>query len=171
MKPYYLFTLVALLLSVRPAQASNDRFLCRPLGTVINYFFYDPNYVYGDLFPHTGIDFDAYHGQTIRAAAGGTVIDLVRPSSTDYAYIIIEHKNNISTLYGHVSKIKHLQIGQHLKKGKIIAEAGGTPGSNGAGKYSTGPHLHFEVRLDNVPVRPNQYWAKTGKGNVCTAPN
>ena len=63
--------------------------------------------------------------------------------------VIIEHGNGISTLYAHASQV-YVSEGQAVQKGQPVA----TVGSTG---FSTGPHLHFEVRVSGEPVDPAQY--------------
>ena len=60
------------------------------------------------------------------------------------------------TLYGHVSDIMVMD-GQSVKAGDVIGLSGGTPGTKGAGLYTTGPHLHFEILKDGVHVDPLEY--------------
>lgn len=99
---------------------------------------------------HTGVDFAAPQGTDIHAAAGGVVI--VAEWWSGYGYtVIIDHGDNVWTLYGHIRKggIK-VEKGQQVKKGEKIAEVGNTGNS-------TGPHCHFEVRINGTPVDPMPY--------------
>jgi len=99
---------------------------------------------------HNGIDFAAASGTDIFAAESGTVI--VAQSMSGYGNtVIIDHGNGLWTLYGHIRKggIK-VKAGEVVKKGQKIAEVGSTG-------VSTGPHLHFEVRLNEKPVDPENY--------------
>ena len=99
---------------------------------------------------HNGIDFAADTGTPIYAAESGTVI--VAQSMSGYGNtIIIDHGNGLWTLYAHIRKGGILvKAGDVVKKGQKIAEVGSTGNS-------TGPHLHFEVRLDEKPVDPDKY--------------
>jgi murein DD-endopeptidase MepM/ murein hydrolase activator NlpD len=97
---------------------------------------------------HTGIDLSAPSGTPIRAADGGTVLF----SGWRGGYgktVIVQHGNGLATLYAHMSAI-HVGTGQSVDKGGVL----GLVGSTG---YSTGPHLHFEVRKNGSPVNPLSY--------------
>ncbi len=97
---------------------------------------------------HPGIDICAYYGAPIRATADGTV---------EYAgwnggygnFVKIYHRDGIETCYGHMEKIA-AKAGEHIKKGQVI----GYEGSTG---LSTGPHLHYEIRVNGTAVNPIKY--------------
>lgn len=98
---------------------------------------------------HTGIDLGAPVGTPIRAALDGTV-QFVRYKATGYGYhLAIDHGGGFVTLYAHCSKILVTE-GQSVTAGDIIAQVGST------GK-STGPHLHFEVRINGEMKNPRSY--------------
>ncbi|MBR0412662.1 MAG: peptidoglycan DD-metalloendopeptidase family protein [Eubacterium sp.] len=106
-----------------------------------------PNYSSGRY--HGGIDFPVPTGSNVYAAANGTVI-LVKALYYSYGhYIIIDHGNGLSTLYAHNSELL-VSVGQHVKKGQVIAHSGSTGNS-------TGPHSHFEVRINGTRVNPMNY--------------
>jgi len=96
---------------------------------------------------HTGVDISAGYGAPIRAADGGRVIYATWMSGYGNTSII-DHGNGISTLYAHQSRI--LIGGGAVTKGQVIGYVGSTG-------YSTGPHLHFEVRVNGNPVNPLSY--------------
>lgn len=97
---------------------------------------------------HTGIDFGTGMDAEIYAAADGKVT-LAKYSKTYGEYIVVEHKNGYSTIYAHLHKYS-IQLGDMVKKGQVI----GLTGTTGR---STGPHLHYEVRINGTPVNPSGY--------------
>lgn len=107
--------------------------------------------VYHRNIMHQGVDIGASWGSDVVAADSGTVI------STDYDdggygyYMVLDHGNGVTTLYGHLSKfVKH--EGDTVKKGDVIAKSG----SSGD---ATGPHLHFEVSVNGSRVDPLKYFS------------
>lgn len=97
---------------------------------------------------HSGLDFGIDYGAPIRAAAAGKVLFAGWYGGYGQT-IILDHGNNVTTLYGHTSEI-FVSEGQTVQRGQTI----GAVGSTG---LSTGPHLHFEVRLSSEPVDPTEY--------------
>lgn len=103
---------------------------------------------YGRWIPHTGIDVQCHVGTPVLAADGGVVVAAGWASSYGFR-IIIDHGGNISTLYAHCSEL-YVVAGDQVFKGQTIAASGSTG-------YSTGPHLHFEVRVNGVYQNPRNY--------------
>lgn len=99
----------------------------------------------GETGVHTGLDMAADYGNTIYAAADGIVVDSAWDNSYGN-YVKIQHKNNTVTIYAHCSYLC-VDEGEKVKAGEKIAEVGST----GA---STGNHLHFEIRKDNIRINP-----------------
>lgn len=97
---------------------------------------------------HTGVDIGAPMGANIVAADAGKVIYAGWQNGYGQT-VIIDHGAGKSTLYGHQSKIM-VSYGQSVDKGQIIGKVGSTG-------WSTGPHLHFEVRINGSPTNPMSY--------------
>ncbi len=101
---------------------------------------------------HKGVDFSAPTGTAVRAASDGTVKMAGRGAGkgyTGYGNVIeLEHRNGISTLYGHLSAFAQgVSNGAHVKQGDVIGFVGTTG-------WSTGPHLHYEFRVKGEHVNP-----------------
>ncbi len=120
-----------------------------PGGTITSSFGYRIHPIYGDGRMHTGIDIGADTGDPIYAAADGVVASAGSLGGYGNA-TIIEHGGSIATLYGHQSSIL-VSEGDRVTVGEVIGRVGCT----GA---CTGPHLHFEVRVDGDPVDPMGYF-------------
>jgi murein DD-endopeptidase MepM/ murein hydrolase activator NlpD len=113
----------------------------------------------GVFYPHfhTGLDIAASRGTQVGAAAAGVVA--LAASSLDASghlvgygnYVIVRHADGFLTLYGHLDELLAYP-GEVVKQGQVI----GVLGSTG---WSTGPHLHFEVRKGDTPVDPGAYIA------------
>jgi len=97
---------------------------------------------------HKGVDLAARIGTPVRAAAAGKVTFAGRLGGYGLT-VIIEHKGGISTLYGHLSVIS-VSPGERVEGGERI-------GFSGNSGLSTGPHLHFEVRVKDEPVDPKRF--------------
>lgn len=113
--------------------------------------FHDPTYPFKHLFQHPGIDLRASVGTPIKAAGGGYVA-WTKQGKSYGNYMMIIHPGNFATVYAHLSKFQ-AKAGTYVERGDVIGYTGGMPGQPGAG-LSTGPHLHFEVRHDGIPVDP-----------------
>lgn len=101
---------------------------------------------------HSGVDIEAAYGTPVRATADGEATG----ESMGAGYgkqVVLNHGHDLLTVYGHLSAIAVLP-GQHVTRGQVI----GYVGQSG---HATGPHLHYEVRVHNVPVNPHQYLRST----------
>jgi len=98
---------------------------------------------------HTGIDMTEPFGSPVYAADDG-IVALVGSSSSGYGnYVVIAHSGGLDTLYGHLSTAL-------VKPGQLVVQ--GQPiGLEGSSGNSTGPHLHFELRINQTPVNPAPY--------------
>ena len=97
---------------------------------------------------HQGIDLDGDIGETVKATANGRVTF----AGVQRGYgkiIIVQHSDELSSAYGHLSEIS-VEVGEAVARGEKIGEVGMTGNS-------TGPHLHFEIRRNEEPVDPNRY--------------
>lgn len=97
---------------------------------------------------HSGIDLAVPLGTSVLAADSGVVMTSGWINGYGYT-VIIDHGAGFSSLYGHNSKLL-VKKGDHVIKGQVIAKAGSTG-------YSTGPHVHFEIRKNGAPVDPSLY--------------
>ncbi len=126
-------------------------------GRYITARFHDPDYPFRRVFEHSGTDIRSPQGSPIRAANSGYVGRAKRCTlASCYSYVLLIHNGNLSTVYGHMSKIS-ITEDQYVNKGDIIGYSGGTPGMVGSGPFVTGAHLHFEVRLNGIPVDAMNY--------------
>jgi len=134
-----------------------DGFIWPVSKNYISATFHDPDYPYRkSIGEHSGVDIRAAYGSSIKAAADGYVARVKSDGSKNYAYIMIVHANGLSTVYGHVSAAS-VKADDYVTQGQIIGRSGGIPGSPGSGPFCTGPHLHFEVRSNGLPVDPLEY--------------
>lgn len=122
------------------------KFLSRPIksGDLTSYF----GEVRANKF-HKGIDIAESLGKNVSASFNGQVITAGYNNGGYGNLVVIKHDNNMKTYYAHLNDI-YVNVGDIVKKDDII----GTVGSTG---NSTGPHLHFELRVDNQPVDPVKY--------------
>lgn len=103
---------------------------------------------------HSGIDISmaGAHGKKLVATKGGTVIRAVHSNSGYGNYVMIDHGGGYSSLYAHCSALA-VSVGQRVSQGQVIAYIG----SSG---YSTGPHVHFEIRYNGEKQNPSHYVSK-----------
>ena len=128
-----------------------------PLGSG---FGFRPDPFTGVAALHTGLDFPAEIGTPVVAAAGGVV--LLTEQHPQYGNVIeLDHGQGVVTRYAHNSKL-FAKTGDIVRRGQKISEIG-TSGR------STGPHLHFEVRLDGVPQNPAKFLASRGGATLAAA--
>jgi murein DD-endopeptidase MepM/ murein hydrolase activator NlpD len=97
---------------------------------------------------HTGIDLRGDTGDPVRVTANGRVTRAGWAGG--YGNMVeVDHGNGLSTRYGHMSKIE-VKVGDRVKIGQTIGRIGSTG-------RSTGPHLHYETRIDDKPVNPQKF--------------
>lgn len=116
--------------------------------------FHDPTYPFRNLFEHSGIDIPVPAGTPVASSAPGYVA-WTRTGKMYGNYVMVVHANGIATLYAHLSRIS-VEQDQFVARGTTVGLSGGVPGTPGAG-FSTGAHLHFEVRLNGIPTDPLSY--------------
>lgn len=117
-------------------------------GRLTSAFGYRDHPTIGRYAVHGGVDIGAAEGTAIRAFADATV-EFVGESEDYGLYLQLRHENDVSTFYSHCQSIG-VEKGERVKAGQQVAQVGST------GK-STGPHLHFEVRLGDVRLDPMHY--------------
>jgi murein DD-endopeptidase MepM/ murein hydrolase activator NlpD len=101
---------------------------------------------------HTGVDISGEYGEGVRAGADGVVIEAAE--HTGYGQVvIIDHGLGVTSWYGHLASFTVLR-GMRVKRGDII-------GYVGVSGRTTGPHLHYEIRINDAPVNPMRYLRAT----------
>jgi murein DD-endopeptidase MepM/ murein hydrolase activator NlpD len=149
--------------AVRDSAPPSSYGLIWPIGGVITTYF-GGNTPFQNF--HTGFDIAGPAGDPVKAAASGTVTLATKMCCSDYSntvdksygygnYIMIKHDNGLVTLYGHLMDMV-VSPGDHVERGQTIGYRGGALGMSGAG-WSTGAHLHFEVRDAQGPDDPGKY--------------
>ncbi len=117
-------------------------------GVITSPYGYRTHPIFGTTIYHSGIDIGADYGTPVHAADRGTIVYADWMSGYGNT-IIIDHGNGMSTLYGHNESLA-VSEGQTISKGQVVAYVGSTGNS-------TGPHCHFEVRINGDPVDPMGY--------------
>jgi murein DD-endopeptidase MepM/ murein hydrolase activator NlpD len=98
---------------------------------------------------HPGVDFPAAYGTRVRAAASGRVV-FAGWDAGGYGYLVtVRHRHHVRMMYAHLSHIA-VRVGERVRSGRWV-------GNVGASGEATGPHLHFEVRINGSPVDPLGY--------------
>ena len=118
------------------------------IGEITSQYGWRVHPIWGASRYHSGMDIAGDYGDEIRAAAAGEVIHSGWISGYGYT-IIIDHGGSLTTLYGH-NEALNVGVGQHVERGDVIAYCGSTGNS-------TGPHCHFEVRIDGELTDPEAY--------------
>ncbi len=117
-------------------------------GGIMTASFHDPTYPFRHLFEHSGIDWGISSGSPIMASAPG-IVAWARTGRSYGNYVIIIHQGGFSTLYAHMSSLA-VEADDFVSRGQVIGYSGNTG-------LSTGPHLHFEIRQNGIPVNPLAY--------------
>lgn len=128
----------------------------------VSAFFEDEAYKKRFGFDHHAVDIPVNQGSAIHAPADGKVLK-VSLNGLGYSYIVVEHAGDVQTVFGHVSAATVAE-GDSVSYGQMIGRTGGRPGTQGAGLVTTGPHLHFAVKVKGVLVDPIQYLPKLPEG-------
>jgi murein DD-endopeptidase MepM/ murein hydrolase activator NlpD len=108
---------------------------------------------------HAGLDIASHYGDEIRATAEGDVVEVGLRAGYG-RLVIVDHGFGVTTWYGHLSGF-NVQPGTHIKPGDVV-------GYEGDSGRSTGPHLHYEVRIYNTPVNPWRY-LRSARRNASSA--
>ena len=127
---------------------SSGRFVWPVHGRIVSRFGYRRHPLWGGFHLHSGTDIAAPYGRPIISADGGEVIFSGWWDGYGKA-VVIDHGRGYTTVYGHMSRV-YVQAGQQIEKGQVIGLVGNTG-------FSTGPHLHFEIRYNGRPVDPLAY--------------
>jgi hypothetical protein len=97
---------------------------------------------------HTGVDISSQYGDSVRVSADGVVIEADERAGYG-RLVVVDHGFGLTTYYGHLSSF-HVLVGQQLRRGDAV-------GNVGVSGRSTGPHVHYEVRINGAPVNPMRY--------------
>lgn len=105
---------------------------------------------YKSLAAHQGVDYTVSEGSRVFATADGRIKDIITRRTTSGNTVIIDHGNGYETTYGHLGKI-YAKKGERVKRGDIIAQSGNTG-------LSLAPHLHYEIKHNDMRVDPIHYF-------------
>jgi murein DD-endopeptidase MepM/ murein hydrolase activator NlpD len=105
---------------------------------------------------HTGVDISSEYGAAVRASADAVVVGAEEHEGYG-RLVVLDHGFGVTTWYGHLSAY-NVTIGQHVNRGDVI-------GYVGISGRSTGPHVHYEVRINGAPVNPARYLRSTVTGD------
>ena len=150
-KPYLLLLVgFSLGMICSTAQAlPNNSYVYPLMGTRISSDFGNRNHPVRKIFRHhNGIDLAAPKGAPIRVVRDGMVV-FADPHSGYGNLVVVQHTNGLTSHYGHCNTIL-VRTGQRVRAGQIIATVGNTG-------ITTGPHLHFEIRIKSVPFDPERF--------------
>lgn len=135
--------MIASIPAIQPVSNKNLRRVASPFGVRMHPF-------YKVLKMHTGMDFTAPTGTEIYSTGDGVVSDVIRSARGYGNTVIIDHGFNYKTLYAHMSKTL-ARPGQKVRRGEVIGLVGNTG-------MSMAPHLHYEVRKNDEPINPINYY-------------
>ena len=134
--------------NLRSGSAPSGKFAWPVAGTITSGFGNRIHPIFGVMRFHSGIDIAAPYGTPVKAADGGQVVQAGYFGGYGYS-VMLYHGGGFATWYAHLSSI-NVSMGQPVQRGQVI----GLVGSTG---WSTGPHLHFEVRINGAPQNPRAY--------------
>ena len=141
--------LIRILESYRYGIPPSGKLVWPSAGPLLSGFGYRRHPIIGVNRMHNGIDIGSPYGTTVKAAAGGKIIQAGYFGGYGYS-IIIYHGGGYATWYAHLSSI-NVSLNQMVERGYAIGRVGSTG-------FSTGPHLHFEIRINGAPQNPMGYF-------------
>ncbi len=136
--------------SSRPASSGSYYWPCQSSAYITSKFGYRVHPIFGSTKYHYGVDVAANSGSTLSAIASGTV-SIAEYSSSYGNYVVIYHSDGTTSLYAHMSSMA-VSAGDSVSQGQTIGYVGSTGNS-------TGPHLHFEIRVNGSCVDPLPYFS------------
>lgn len=129
-----------------PGSESLEGFIMPTAGSVGSSFGPRVHPIFGTVRQHTGVDIGSSTGNAIWASKDGRVIFAGWKGGYGNTVVLVHGDGTVTTLYAHMSVI-HASVGDRIDQGEVIGEIGSTG-------FSTGPHLHFEVRVNGTPKDP-----------------